>query len=139
MKYALMIGSLLILLAGCSGSSEPGQKENEIKAEASTAEEQPTLNIRNMEITKEDNVVQIAGEARATDDLFYYQLEQDGEFLTDETEIKLDKTSQGWGKFEIKLVAEDINEDENPILTLYVKSNSGEVVNPNYIAVDYPD
>lgn len=135
-KFLLVFASVLFILAGCSSNEE--QQSVSVDNEAEAEEEQVTVNLRNIYISEENNHIKIEGEARATDDTFYYQVEQDDSLLIEETQISMDKTNLGWGEFEIDLEEEEkMRENEKPpFMVFYVKNEDGEKINVNYVPID---
>lgn len=141
MKYFILIASAIILV-GCSNDNgkETETPETEEADEMIDTEDKVMGNFRNVDIKVENKQAKIKGEAKTTDDVFYYQIKQGDSMLVEETEVTLDKTHLGWGEFdmELDLTDEMAEHEESPILELYVKGkgNDDTMINPNYIPID---
>jgi len=139
MKYLILIASAFLLI-GCSNDSG---KQTETPETAETKDmtetkDQVAVSFRNVDIKIENERALIEGEAKSTNDTFYYQIKQGDSVLVEETEVTLDETNLGWGKFDMELdLTDDMAEhEESPIVMLYVKGKDDTMVNPNYFPID---
>jgi|GEM_PF-2233706 len=139
MKYLILIASAFLLI-GCSND---GGKQTETPEVGETKEmtetkDQVAASFRNVDIKIENEQALIEGEAKSTNDTFYYQIKQGDSVLAEETEVRLDETNLGWGKFDMELdLTDDMAEhEESPIVMLYVKGKDDTMVNPNYFPID---
>ncbi|MHA6251675.1 hypothetical protein [Oceanobacillus sp. CAU 1775] len=123
-----MLVLFTFLLVACGDTNEVDVQD----------EVESTVSFRSMDIQVEDNTFTLVGEVNTDEDEFYYEIKQGEEVITEETAVEVVKEESRWVSFEI---SEEIPEDafdgeDAPIITLYGKNESGEVVNPNYIPVD---
>lgn len=138
MKYLILIVSAFILV-GCNTGEQEAEKPVTEKTDDTTEQEDHVVgSFRNGDIIYGKNHVRIEGSAKATDDKFYYQVEQGESVLVKETQVKLDETEDGWGEFviELDLTDEMAEHEELPILVLYVKDNNNTKVNPSNMPID---
>lgn len=135
MKYFLMIVSFFIIV-GCSGEQtpeEPSEESNQHKTSSSDV----SISFGILDVVTKDDVIHVDGEARTTEDSFYYILEYGETLIVEETEVQLNDDDGEWKtfSFEVNIADEELTNEENTLLTLYSKEDQ-EVVNPNYIPVD---
>src|SRR5699024_2313862 len=139
MKYLILIASAFILI-GCSNDSgkQTETPDTGEEKEMTETKDQVAVSFRNVDIKIEDEQALIKGEAKSTNDTFYYQIQQGDTVLVEETEVTLDETHLGWGEFDMELdVTDEMDEhEESPIVVLYVKGNDDTMVNPNYFPID---
>ena len=139
MKYLILIASSFLLI-GCSndGGKQTETPETGKTKEMTETKDQVAASFRNVDIKIENEQAQIEGEAKTTNDTFYYQIKQGDSVLVEETEITMDETNLGWGKFdmELDLTDETDEHEESPIVMLYVKGKNDTLVNPNYFPID---
>lgn len=134
MRFLFMI-IVAIMLVGCSSGDNETPEVNEPNEQADT-KSSISVNFRNIEVTMEDFQFHMLGEVNASEDSFYYIIEQGEEVLQEEKKIELDQ--EGWNDFEIdgELPENVVEQSEPPIILLYGKDKNGELVNPNYIPID---
>ncbi len=139
MKYLILIASAFLLI-GCSndGGKQTETPETGETKEMTETKDQVAASFRNVDIKIENEQALIEGEAKSTNDTFYYQIKQGDSVLAEETEVRLDETNLGWGKFDMELdLTDDMAEhEESPIVMLYVKGKDDTMVNPNYFPID---
>ncbi|HLR41087.1 MAG TPA: hypothetical protein VK091_05380 [Virgibacillus sp.] len=139
MKYLILIASAFLLI-GCSNASgkQTETPETEETKDMTETKDQVAASFRNVDIKVENEQALIEGEAKSTNDTFYYQIKQGDSVLVEETEVTLDETNLGWGKFdmELDLTDEMAEHEESPIVMLYVKGKDDTMVNPNYFPID---
>lgn len=135
MRYLLMIVSLFIIV-GCSQDQEPENNLNSNLENEHVASDK-NISFGILDVITQDGKIEVTGEARSTEDSFYYILEYGEELIKEEVEIDLNDEDEDWRtfSFEIDIKDEGLTDEEVPLLTLYVKDD-GEVINPNYIPVD---
>ncbi|MFD1850047.1 hypothetical protein [Oceanobacillus bengalensis] len=129
MKYGILIFGLCLFLVGCGG---------EDVTDTSTSEPANfTFQLRNIDQQLDRNRVDLNAEVNTTESEIYYTIEQGEELLHEETSIAIDEVSS-WFPIDInyELAEAQISAEEPPIITVYVKDESGERTNPNYIPVD---
>src|SRR5699024_520541 len=118
MKYLILIASAFLQI-GCSNDSGK-QTENHETAETkdmTETKDQVAVSLSNVDIKIENERALIESEAKSTNDTFYYQIKQGDSVLVEETEVTLDETNLGWGKFDMELdLTDDMAEhEESPI------------------------
>lgn len=134
MKYFLVIISLFVVV-GCSGDQKPESPPETNGEESETSESSISFGI--LDVVTKGDVVHVTGEARTTEESFYYILEYGESLVVEETEVALNDEEGDWRtfSFEVSIKDKGLTEEETPFLTLYVKDGE-KVVNPNYIPVD---
>ncbi|MFD1037690.1 hypothetical protein ACFQ3N_04570 [Virgibacillus byunsanensis] len=143
MKY-VWIALTATLLIGCSEDNTEQEEVQQDQEENNAAETEPestddsAVEFRNVDVKVENNEVQLTGEGKSDTDVAYFKLDQGESQIVEETEVELDPNEQGWGQFEITVQLSDevASTEEVPVIMLYGKNASGEVINPNYIPVD---
>lgn len=135
LKYGFIVVVLLLLIA-CGNQNENNDGSNE----ENTVGKQSDLSIsfNEPEVTYVDETLHVSGEAKTTEDVFYYTLVEDDSVLIEETEVHFeDADTNEWRSFEIKKALENISieDGELPILKMYVKED-GKIVNPSFIPID---
>jgi len=138
MKYLILIASAFILI-GCSNNEKETETPDPEQAnEATERVDEVEGSFRGGNIIYRKNYAQIEGSAKTTNDKFYYHVEQEGEVIVEETEVTLDETEDGWGEYKIELdLTDDMYEQEEyPVLVLYVKASDDTKVNPTNIPID---
>src|SRR5690625_7835868 len=108
MRYLILIASAFILI-GCSNDSG---KQTETPETAETKDmtetkDQVAVSFRNVDIKIENERALIEGEAKSTNDTFYYQIKQGDSVLVEETEVTWDETNSGCGKLEREVDVSD--------------------------------
>src|SRR5690625_5332433 len=114
MKYLILIASAFLLI-GCSndGGKQTENPETGETKEKTETKDQVAASFRNVNIKIENEQALIEGEAKSTNDTFYYQIKQGDSVLAEETEVRLDETNLGWGKFDMELdLTDDMAEHE---------------------------
>lgn len=134
MKKILFAAVFLLILVGCGNDSESNEEANT----PDNTEETHAVVFRNLDLQTEANTYTLAGEVRAEDGQFYYQLEQGEEELHPETVYELEGEPGVWEDIEIsgEIPASAFDSEEAPILTLYSKSPEGQALHPNFIPID---
>ncbi|HEX6593632.1 MAG TPA: hypothetical protein VF095_03475 [Bacillota bacterium] len=141
---------VIILIAFVSIGCSPPQKEKPIpnpavesneeeNKENNEDKEQTSASFRSIDVRVESGVIHLTGQAKVTDDEFYYMIEYGDDPIVEETNVTLDEIDDdGWGPFIIKTPIKNIEEreDEELIAILYAKNKDGKKVNPNYIPID---
>ncbi|WP_188455277.1 hypothetical protein [Virgibacillus oceani] len=141
MKKFLVVFFAMLLVA-CGNQDNEDNTNSEQKSQESSTEtpsdENVSVKFRNLDITTPEKQIAVKGQAAATNDVFYFKLLYGEEVAVDESEVKLDTNASGWGSFELKIdiPKNDQTKDQIPVLTFYVKDESGKMVNPNYVPVD---
>src|SRR5699024_4474543 len=139
MKYLILIASAFLLI-GCSNASgkQTETPETEETKDMTETKDQVAASFRNVDIKVENEQALIEGEAKSTNDTFYYQIKKGDSVLVEETEVTLDETNLGWGKFdrELELTDDMAEKEKSPIVMLYVKGKEDTMVNPNYFPID---
>lgn len=132
MKYVMILLTALFLSA-C------GTEDNSDGNNLESTENSAAVMIRNMDLKSEGTTFTLTGEARLSDDELFFVIDQGDNRLLEEKSITLDGETADWVKFEIKeTLPESVVDGENPpIITLYGKDTNDEMVNPNYIPVDF--
>jgi uncharacterized protein involved in outer membrane biogenesis len=129
MKKSIVVIGLAILLSACGGE-EP-------EKETSLSQTSPDVfaKFQNIDIQTEQTQARIAGDANASDNQFYYQVEQGEKTLTQEEQVKVDGE---WASFEIIVqITKEMKESEDVVIVkMYNKDDEGSMVNPNYIPLD---
>src|SRR5699024_12147481 len=101
----LILNASEFLLIGSSNDSgkQTETPENEETKDMTETKDQVAASFRNVDIKVENEQALIEGEAKSTNDTFYYQIKQGDSVLVEETEVTLDETNLGWGKFDMEL------------------------------------
>src|SRR5699024_9545723 len=111
--------------------------QTEQHADAASADETGFM-FRKIDVTIVDQTdVHITGEAKGPADVLYYKVELD-DVLIEETELTLDQASE-WSEFAIDLTlsSDTVESGDIPVLVLYGKDEDGNMLQPNYIGIDY--
>lgn len=134
MKYFLVIMSFFVVV-GCSGDKTPESSpetndEEHVESDAS-------ISFGILDVVTKDDVVHVDGEAKTTEDSFYYILEDEDSLVVEETEVVLNDEEGDWRtfSFEVSIKDKGLTDENTPFLTLYVKDGE-TIVNPNYIPID---
>lgn len=142
-RIVLVFLSGIVLLTGCSDGADKQTKVDEPSEQTERQDNAVSMddsgfNFRNIDVTIVDQTdVHIRGEAKGPSDVIYYKVELD-EVLVEETELPLDHTGE-WNAFAIDLTLTDdtVESGDIPVLMLYGKDEAGNIVQPNYIGIDY--
>ena len=138
MKKYLLVFASLFFIVGCNNSevSEPEEKPEQTKQEV-VEKSNVSISFSEVDVVINNNVIHITGEAKTTEDVFYYVLQQGDLILVEETEVKLDEIPDEWRVFESEGPIEEtkIDEEENQIMKLYAK-DKGRIINPSFIPID---
>ncbi|WP_042149051.1 lipoprotein [Paucisalibacillus sp. EB02] len=128
MKKIIIVIGLLLLLSACG---------NEKEKEASVSKTSPDVyaKFQNIDIQIEQKQARIVGDANASGNEFYYQVEQGEKTLKTEEMVKV---GSEWGDFEIIVEITDEMEqaDDIVIVHMYTKDEEGSIINPNYVPLD---
>lgn len=129
MKKIIVVIGFLILLTAC-GDEEP-QKETSVSQTSPDA----YAKFQNIDIQTEQNQARIAGDANASGNQFYYQVEQGEKILMREEIVEVDSD---WSSFEIIVrITQEMKESEDVVIVkMYNKDDEGRMVNPNYVPLD---
>ncbi|MFD2042710.1 hypothetical protein ACFSTA_00140 [Ornithinibacillus salinisoli] len=128
-KFILIL--IAVTLFGCSEKADPDQAGN-------TSEDQARVKFQQMDVTVEDNVATLKGEANTVNQEFYYSVHIGESQIGEEEKVTLENGANDWRDFTIQVELTDdmIKDEEIPVLHLYGKRENGEKVNPNYIPID---
>src|SRR5690625_5795377 len=132
MKYLILIASAFLLI-GCSndGGKQTETPETGETKEMTETKDQVAASFRNVDIKIENEQALIEGEAKSTNDTFYYQIKQGDSVLAEETEVRLDVTNLGWGKFDMELdLTDDMAEHEE-------RDRKSTRLNSSHVAISY--
>ncbi|WP_121639324.1 hypothetical protein [Virgibacillus sp. Bac330] len=135
-KKVFLFLAISLVLFGCSTKNE---KAGTTAKDTSTREAQANgVRFENLDMEVNDGIAVLQGEVHANETNVFYQLEHEGESLSDETALPLEKKKGQWEKFmvEVELPEETLNAEEPPVIVIYGKNHDGEKINPNYFPVD---
>ncbi|MEN2466781.1 hypothetical protein [Ornithinibacillus sp. JPR2-1] len=129
MKKAFMIISTVFILSACGNQSD--------KASDPITETTHDVyaNFQNVDIQIENNQAIITGNVNASNDEFYFQVEQEDHILKEEEKVTVDGE---WSDFSFRIdITDEMKElDEVVIVKMYTKGEDGKIINPNYIPLD---
>lgn len=128
MRKLIVLISLLLLFAACSGENPQNSKHEESKE---------TVVFRLIDITVEDDQVNISGEMKSWDGNFYYHVLSGEETIIEENKMDSGQVNTWW-EFEITLSKSKLQSltSEVPFIVLYGKDSSGKDIQPNYVPID---
>ncbi|WP_163972018.1 putative periplasmic lipoprotein [Oceanobacillus halotolerans] len=140
-KYLLLLMSVIFLMA-CSDEGAEKEQQDDSSQETEedvteSSDDGTTAIFQNIDIRiVNKQKVSVTAEAKATNDVIYYKVEHDGKDIIEETEVTLEEE---WQEFNISItLPDDVVETEVvPVLMLYGKNEAGEMVNPNYVPIDF--
>ncbi|MFD2761744.1 hypothetical protein [Lentibacillus juripiscarius] len=140
MRKWAFIAFAAIVLTACSNADESVEEKETDNAQNQNeqAEDTTTVTFRKMDVTVEEDTIQLSGEAQTDANNIYFTFKQGDNVLVDDNQIELEKNEQGWASFSIGLeLNEKIkNTEEVPIVILYGKNDSGEKMDKNHVPVD---
>ncbi|RLL45049.1 hypothetical protein D8M04_09250 [Oceanobacillus piezotolerans] len=133
MKHFISILLIGMILVGC-GNSEVTENAGE------SSGKEPFLEMRNIHLQVEEMEVNVTAEVSTEEDYIYYSIAQGEEVLVKEKRIEGVREDSPWTSIEIEERLKDITSTKEniPVLSIYVKNEAGEAINPNYIPI-YPE
>ncbi|MBS3680481.1 hypothetical protein KGF86_09665 [Ornithinibacillus massiliensis] len=129
MKKAFMIISTVFILSSCG--NQPDKASDPI----TETTHEVYANFQNVDIQIENNQAIITGNVNASNDEFYFQVEQEDHILKEEEKVTVDGEWSDFS-FRIEIIDEMKEQDEVVIVKMYTKGEDGKIVNPNYIPLD---
>jgi len=128
MRKLIVFISLLFLFSACSGGKLEDLKHEENKE---------TIAFRLIDITLEDDQVNISGEMKSWDGSFYFHVLSGEEIIIEENKIDTGQVNYWW-EFEVTLSKSKLQSltGEVPFIVLYGKDSSGKDIQPNYVPID---
>lgn len=129
MKKAFIIISTVFILSACGNQPD---KDSDSIAETT---HDVYANFQNVDIQIENNLAIITGNVNASNDEFYFQVEQEEQILKEEEKVTV---AGEWSEFtfRIDITDEMKQQEELVIVKMYTKGEDGRIVNPNYIPLD---
>src|SRR5699024_12732220 len=102
-------------------------------------EDKTAASFRGIDASVKGGVIHLSGQAKVTDDEFFYMVQYGDQSIVEESKVTLDETDDGWGEFHIEESTKDVEtkDDEEPIAILYAKNAEGKKVNPNHIPINW--
>lgn len=137
MKRILLLISLSFIVA-CSngGNSEVTENVDENNAEEIVVSD-TSVKFAGIDIVYKRDAIHVTGDVQTTEESFYYTLDNEGEVIVEEKEIKVDHPGEEWSPFtfEVDIEGKDLTNQDVPFLIFYGKDGQKEI-NPNYVPVD---
>ncbi|WP_339215905.1 hypothetical protein [Ornithinibacillus sp. FSL M8-0202] len=132
MKKAFMIISTVFILSACG--NQPDKASDPI----TETTDDVYANFQNVDIQIENNQAIISGNVNASNDEFYFQVEQEDHILKEEEKVTVDGE---WSDFSFRIdITDEMKElEEVVIVKMYTKGEDGKIINPNYIPLDLKD
>ncbi|HLR79375.1 MAG TPA: hypothetical protein VK119_02180 [Bacillota bacterium] len=141
MKKYMVIFLLATIVIGCTTEEEPSpnQTDESNLENHSETEDQTAASFRGIDASVKGGVIHLSGQAKVTDDEFFYMVQYGDQSIVEESKVTLDETDDGWGEFHIEESIKDVErkDDEEPIAILYAKNAEGKKVNPNHIPINW--
>src|SRR5699024_11460890 len=104
----------------------------------SETEDQTAASFRGIDALVKGGVIHLSGQAKVTDDEFFYMVQYGDKSIVEESQVTLDETDDGWGEFHVEESIKGVErkDDEEPIAILYAKNEEGKKVNGNQIQIN---
>ncbi len=105
MRKWAFIAFAAIVLTACSNADESVEEKETDNAQNQNeqAEDTTTVTFRKMDVTVEEDTIQLSGEAQTDANNIYFTFKQGDNVLVDDNQIELEKNEQGWASFSIGL------------------------------------
>ncbi|MUK90145.1 hypothetical protein GMD78_17365 [Ornithinibacillus sp. L9] len=128
---------ILVALVGCGNQKQEDNSENQ--HEDNGVVEQSSVQFQNIDVTVENNIATMTGQAISSNGEFFYVVLIGEKEVSEETKVSIKDGIDSWSDFSIELeLTEEMLEAEEdvPVFQLYGKRENGDRINPNYIPID---
>lgn len=135
----LLIILLAFFLVSCEAGEENENSNRQESTEEEKADEQTKVKFRGIHVDVQAKEVVIRGKVKTNQYEFYYEMEQDGKKIVEETAYSVDNPNEEWESFEIMYdTPKEVKENgELVIINIYGKNIHGDKISSNYITVDF--